>query len=72
MPDHTQDALSAALRDRRSSKKARDAVGAAPNKWRGLVARLFHLRFVEGEDACSKMFSHILIDSAGPAGFLSH
>lgn len=49
LPGHACDALAAALRDKRSSEKARHAVRVAPNAWRGWVARLFHLRFVEGE-----------------------
>jgi hypothetical protein len=48
LPDHAQAPLASALGDRRSSNMVRSAVMAAPNEWRGWVARLFHLRFIEG------------------------
>lgn len=48
MPVHAREALEVALKDKRSSEAVRHAVWAAPNEWRGWVARFFHLRFVEG------------------------
>ncbi|GAA0576938.1 hypothetical protein GCM10009416_14410 [Craurococcus roseus] len=48
MPDYAEEALVAACWDKRSTQAVRRAVIAAPNEWRGWVARFFHLRFAEG------------------------